>query len=186
MKDRNIELGTVSAGNLTGDVTAGSADISNCSTTDNIAPGVEIQLTSGGGTVTLPGGAKVVSVSGTTVTLDSVLGGTGSATGAAFSAGGASDFSADGGGLSIKGATDKNITWLASNGKFNFNEGIELANGKELTINGTSVISETTMMGKTVITDLSSADHTQFATAGAVKQYVDNPANAVNYFLAAF
>ena len=186
VKDRNIELGTVSAGNLTGDVTAGSADISNCSTTDNIAPGVEIQLTSGGGTVTLPGGAKVVSVSGTTVTLDSVLGGTGSATGAAFSAGGASDFSADGGGLSIKGATDKNITWLASNGKFNFNEGIELANGKELTINGTSVISETTMMGKTVITDLSSADHTQFATAGAVKQYVDNPANAVNYFLAAF
>ena len=75
---------------------------------------------------------------------------------------------------------------MASNGKFNFNEGIELANGKELTINGTSVISETTMMGKTVITDLSSADHTQFATAGAVKQYVDNPANAVNYFLAAF
>ena len=186
VKDRNIELGTVSAGTLTGDVTAGSADISNCSTTDNIAPGVEIQLTSGGGTVTLPGGAKVVSVSGTTVTLDSVLGGTGSATGAAFSAGGASDFSADGGGLSIKGATDKNITWLSSNGKFNFNEGIELANGKELTINGTSVISETTMMGKTVITDLSSADHTQFATAGAVKQYVDNPSNAVNYFLAAF
>ena len=186
VKDRNIELGTVSAGTLTGDVTAGSADISNCSTTDNIAPGVEIQLTTGGGTVTLPGGAKVVSVSGTTVTLDSVLGGTGSATGAAFSAGGASDFSADGGGLSIKGATDKNITWLSSNGKFNFNEGIELANGKELTINGTSVISETTMMGKTVITDLSSADHTQFATAGAVKQYVDNPSNAVNYFLAAF
>ena len=186
VKDRNIELGTVSAGNLTGDVTAGSADISNCSTTDNIAPGVEIQLTSGGGTVTLPGGAKVVSVSGTTVTLDSVLGGTGSATGAAFSAGGASDFSADGGGLSIKGATDKNITWLASNGKFNFNEGIELANGKELTINGTSVLTETTMMGKTVITDLTSADHTQFATAGAVKQYVDNPSNAVNYFLAAF
>ena len=38
------------------------------------------------------------------------------------------------------------------------------------------------MMGKTVITDLASADHTQFATAGAVKQYVDSPENASAYF----
>ena len=86
--------------------------------------------------------------------------------------------------MTVLGTTNKTIQWLSSNDKFNFNKGIELASGEGFTINGTSVITESTMMGKTVITDLASADHTQFATAGAVKAYVDNPANSLSYFLA--
>ena len=183
-KDRNIELGKVDVGNFTGDVTAGSADITNVSDTDNIAPGVAITLSSGGGTVTLASGGVVTAVVGTTVTLDQVFQGTGSASAATFATGGATDTTGNGGGVTVLGTTNKTIAWQSSNDKFNFNKGIELASGENFTINGTDVLSETTMMGKTVITDLASADHTQFATAGAVKLYVDNPNNSMSYFLA--
>ena len=183
-KDRNIELGKVAVGNFTGDISTGSADITNVSDTDNIAPGVAITLTSGGGTVTLPSGGIVTAVTGTTVTLDQVFQGSGTASGAAMATGGASDTTANSGGLTVLGTTNKTIQWLSSNDKFNFNKGVELATGEGFTINGTSVLTETTMMGKTVITDLANADHTQFATAGAVKAYVDNPANSLSFFLA--
>ncbi len=183
-KDRNIELGKVDVGNFTGDVTAGSADITNVSDTDNIAPGVAITLSSGGGTVTLASGGIVTAVVGTTVTLDQVFQGTGSASAATFATGGATDATGNGGGVTVLGTTNKTIAWQSSNDKFNFNKGIELASGENFTINGTDVLSETTMMGKTVITDLANADHTQFATAGAVKLYVDNPNNSMSYFLA--
>ena len=88
-KDRNIELGKVAVGNFTGDIETGSANITNVSDTDNIAPGVAITLDSGGGTVTLASGGIVTAVSGTTVTLDQVFGGTGTGTGGTFSSGGA-------------------------------------------------------------------------------------------------
>ena len=183
-KDKNIELGVVATGTFSGDIAAGANTITNVSDTDNIAPGVTLTLTGSGGTVTLSSGGVVTAVSGTTVTIDQVFGGTGTASGAAFSGTGASNTTADGGGISIEGGNDgdKTITWLNSNDKFNFNKGVELPSGGGLSINGTSVITETTMMGKTVITDLASADHTQFATAGAVKQYVDSPENASAYF----
>ena len=100
------------SGSFTGDIAAGSTDITNVSDTTNIAPGVAISLTSGGGTVTMSGSYTVQSVSGTTVTLSAVFQGSGSATGASFTAGGPSDITADGGGLTLKGANDKTITWL--------------------------------------------------------------------------
>ena len=185
-KDKNIELGVVATGNFTGDVTSGSADITNVSSTDNIAPGVTITLTTGGGTVTLATGGTVTAVVGNTVTIDQVFGGTGSASGASFNGTGASNTTANGGGISLEAGTDgdKTITWLSSNDKWNFNKSIEIIGGAGLTINGTDVLSETTMMGKTVITDLAASDHTQFATAGAVRLYVDAP-RAMSYYMAA-
>ena len=52
-KDRNIELGKVAVGNFTGNIAQGANTITNVSDTDNIAPGVQITLNSGGGTVTV-------------------------------------------------------------------------------------------------------------------------------------
>ena len=69
-KDRNIELGSVAAGNFTGDITQGSNQITNCSDTSNLAPGVVVALTSGGSSVTLSGTVKVSTLSGNTVTID--------------------------------------------------------------------------------------------------------------------
>ncbi len=183
-KDRNIELGTVAVGTFTGDITQGTNQITNVSDTDNIAPGVAITLDSGGGTVTLAA-SLVTAVSGTTVTLDTTFGGSGTATAATFATGGATDTTADTGGITVKGTTDKTIKWLASNDKFNFNKGVELPTGQGLTINGTDVLTETTMMGKTVITDLANADHTQFATAGAVVIHNNKTVTQAAYFMAA-
>ena len=185
-KDRNIELGKVEVGNFNGDITAGSNQITNVTDTDNIAPGVAITLDSGGGTVTLASGGIVSAVSGTTVTIDQTAGGSGSASGAVFSTGGATDTTADSGGVTVLGTTPKTIQWLSSNDKFNFNKGIELPSGSGLTINGTDVITESTMMGKSIVTSLSSqSSHTQIPTAGSVVQHNNKAVSSAAYFLAA-
>ena len=80
-KDRNIELGTVASGTFTGDIVAGQTDITNVSDTTNLAPGVSVSLTSGGGTVSMSGSYTIQSISGTTVTLSNIFQGTGSSDG---------------------------------------------------------------------------------------------------------
>ena len=182
-KDRNIELGKVAVGNFTGDITTGSADITNVSDTDNIAPGVAITLDSGGGTVTLASGGIVTAVVGNTVTLDQVFAGTGSATGAALATGGATDTTANSGGLTVLGTTNKTIQWLSANDKFNFNKGIELASGSAVTINGTDILTETTMMGKSITQSLGT-DHTTIPTSGAVDAAVKT-VSATAYYMSA-
>lgn len=52
-----------------------------------------------------------------------------------------SDAGADGGGLVLKGTTDKSITWVDATDAWTFSEHINLASGKEYRINGTSVLS---------------------------------------------
>ena len=182
-KDRNIELGKVAVGNFTGDIASGSADITNVSDTDNIAPGVAITLDSGGGTVTLASGGIVTAVVGNTVTLDQVFGGTGTSTGGAFSTGGATDTTANSGGLTVLGTTNKTIQWLSANDKFNFNKGIELASGSAVTINGTDILTETTMMGKSITQSLGT-DHSTIPTSGAVDAAVKT-VSATAYYMSA-
>jgi hypothetical protein len=51
------------------------------------------------------------------------------------------DITADGGGITIKGSTDKTIVYNQSNNRLNISESINLALGKTLQINGVTVIS---------------------------------------------
>ena len=149
-KDRNLTLAKVAAGTFTGDMTNGSNQITNIDDTANIAPGVVITLNSGGGTVTLSGTVKVTALSGTTATLDATFGGTGSATGATFGAGGPTDVTADGGGLTIKGSTDKTIAFSDTNDRFDISETINIPTGKVFKINGVEVLSSTQVLGTTI------------------------------------
>jgi len=149
-KDRNIELGSVSSGTFTGNITASSNQITNCSDTSNLAPGVVVTLTGGGASVTLSGTVKVSTLSGTTVTLDSSFGGSGSATGATFGAGGATDITANGGGITLKGTTDKTFNWSDTSDCWVLSENMDIASGKAYHINNTSVLSATTVLGKTI------------------------------------
>ena len=55
------------------------------------------------------------------------------------------DITANGGGITLKGATDKTIIWNSSNSSWNFSENINLASGKDYKINGTTVLSSTTL-----------------------------------------
>ena len=56
-----------------------------------------------------------------------------------------SDTTADGGGLTLKGATDKTFSWVNSTDSWTSSEHIDLASGKEFKINGTSVLSGSTL-----------------------------------------
>lgn len=55
------------------------------------------------------------------------------------------DTTADGGGITLKGATDHTIIWTDSTDSWDFSEHVNLASGKEFKINGTSVLSATTL-----------------------------------------
>ena len=55
------------------------------------------------------------------------------------------DSTADGGGLTLKGATDHTILWTNSTDSWDFSEHVNLASGKEFKINGTSVLSGSTL-----------------------------------------
>ena len=184
-KDRNIELGTVAIGSFTGDISASSATITNVSDTTNIAPGVVITISSGNGTVDGQANHKVLSLSGTTITLDQTFGGTGSATGVTFATGGATDITADGGGLTIKGDTDKTILWDNISNQFDFNQGINLENGLEFKINDSSVLTATAVLGKTIETDFSVKNNDTIPTIKAVSDYVANAVTAATFFAAA-
>ena len=60
------------------------------------------------------------------------------------------DTTADGGGITLKGATDKTITWTDSTDSWDFNQHVNAATGKEFKINNASVLSATTL-GATVV-----------------------------------
>jgi len=84
-----------------------------------------------------------LTINGTTTNLNStnlviedkniVLGDTGTPT----------DTTADGGGITLKGATDKTFNWVDSTDSWTSSEHINLASGKDLKVNGTAVISST-------------------------------------------
>ena len=56
-----------------------------------------------------------------------------------------SDATADGGGITLKGATDKTFNWVDATDSWTSSEHIDLASGKEFKIAGTSVLSGSTL-----------------------------------------
>ena len=100
------------------------------------------------GDVSISGNLTVtgdMTVNGTTTTINSteisvddiniVLGDTASPT----------DASADGGGLTLKGATDKTFNWVDSSDSWTSSEHMNLASGKSYYINGSNVLSGSTL-----------------------------------------
>lgn len=59
---------------------------------------------------------------------------------------------ADGGGITLKGATDKTFNWVNATGAWTSSEDLNLASGKVYEINGTTVLSSTQVLGKSVPT----------------------------------
>lgn len=56
-----------------------------------------------------------------------------------------SDATADGGGITLKGTTDKTLTWVDATDAWTSSEHVNLASGKAYYINGTSVLSATAL-----------------------------------------
>jgi len=148
-----IELAAITPAAPTGTVTSGSAVITNLSSLNNIISGLAITSLIGAGyvgsagSVTLPAGTLVQSIdSATQITLNQPLTGTGGPiSGVTLTTGGATEATASSGGLSLRGATDKTITWNAVNTNWNSSEHWNLATGKTFKISNVEVLSATAL-----------------------------------------
>jgi|TARA_R100000482_G_scaffold52370_1_gene18650 hypothetical protein len=66
------------------------------------------------------------------------------------------DTTADGGGLTLKGATDHTILWTNSTDSWDFSEHVNIASSKEFRINGTKVLDATSLGSAVVSSSLTS------------------------------
>ena len=67
-----------------------------------------------------------------------------------------SDATADGGGITLKGASDKTILWTDSTDSWDFNQHVNAATGKEFKVNNVSVLSATALGSSVVGSSLTS------------------------------
>lgn len=134
-------LATPSSANLASAVTdetgTGALVFANTPTlvTPNIGAATGTSLTLSGD-LTVNG--TTTTINSTTVTIDDKnieLGSVASPT----------DVGADGGGITLKGATDKTFNWVNATGAWTASEHLNLLTGKAYYINGTSVLSSTTL-----------------------------------------
>ena len=63
---------------------------------------------------------------------------------------------ADGGGITLKGATDKTFNWVNATGAWTSSENIDIATGKSYQINGVSILSATALGSSVVSSSLTS------------------------------
>jgi hypothetical protein len=152
--DKNIELGAVVAIaslSSTVNIDAGDANVI-VSSTSGLIVGQALTKISGTGAF---GVNPVISsiTSATQFTVSPVHATTGSIV---FSVGGATDVTADGGGITLKGTTDKTIIWVDSTDAWTLSEHLNIANGKSYRINGTDVLSSTTLGSGVVNSSLTS------------------------------
>lgn len=70
------------------------------------------------------------------------------------------DVTADGGGITLKGTTDKTINWVDSTDAWTFSEHVSIASGKEYRINGTKVLDATSLGSAVLITSANITDGT--------------------------
>jgi hypothetical protein len=144
--DRNIELGAVTTGTVTGNITANSNTITGLSSTVNVTEGSVIVSASGAQSVTIPANLTVIEVvSPTQILVNQALTGSGIATGAVLTFSGANNATANGGGITLKGTTDKTILWDSTNSNWTSSENWNIATGKTFKINNVDVLSATTL-----------------------------------------
>jgi hypothetical protein len=142
--DKNIELASVSAiTSLSGTVTTVSGVTTITSTnTAGMIPGMVV--TRVGGSATLSANTTIVSVdSPTQITISPAAQGDGSLTD--YSVGGATNATADGAGFTVKGSSDKTLSWINATGAWTSSEHFNILTGKTYKINGTDALSATAL-----------------------------------------
>jgi len=156
--DKNIELGVVSAisgisGTISSTALTTTMTLTSGSTTSGLIPGMALTKNSGTGAF---GTAPIITsiVSATSFTFTSTTANT--AGSLSFNAGSASNLTADGGGITLYGATNKTFNWVNSTSAWTSSEHIALASGKNLLLNGatsgTITITPTAIAGTNTIT----------------------------------
>lgn len=128
--------GSVAAANITGSTLASNVTGSSLTSVGTLAS----LTTSGnvivGGDLTVNG--TTTTVNSTTLSVDDKNIELGSVTTP-------TDTTANGGGITLKGTTDKTLNWVSSNTAWTSSENFNIASGKEYYVNGTSVLSSNTL-----------------------------------------
>jgi len=160
--DKNLELGSVaSKTGLVATLSTGTNSVTlTTGDTTGLIVGTLLTKTAGTGAFGNSGVVYVLSISSNTTFSVGTLPDTvvNHATGGSitFSSGGATDLTADGGGLTLKGATDKTLVWVDATDAWTSNQDFNLVTGKVYEIAGTSVLSATTLGAAVVNSSLTS------------------------------
>lgn len=145
--DKEIELGSVVATTFTAVTVNNSATITGITPTAGLIPGMEVNSTTGG--ITVPTGTTIISITGNEAILSNSVSGDGTST---FTSPGATDLSANGGGLRLKGDSDKRIYYdnTRTDKYWVLTENLEIAFGKKFVI-GNQLALSTDTLGTTVV-----------------------------------
>jgi hypothetical protein len=146
-----IDLGTDTSGSYVSSLVAGTgvtlANNTGESSTPTISIGQAVGTTSNvtfndlivSGNITVNGNTTVIN--STTLTVDDKNIELGSVTTP-------TNITADGGGITLKGATDKTLTWVNTTNAWTSSEDFNIVTGKVYEINGVTVLSSTQVLGK--------------------------------------
>jgi hypothetical protein len=135
--DKLIDLADVSVRTFAATIVSGSANITAISPVTGLIPGMAVSISTSG--LSVPGGTTIVSITSNTAVLSNVV--TGSSGSATFVTTGATDTTADGGGIRVKGTTDKSITYTNSLSTWTSTENFDLATGKVYRVGNVQVAS---------------------------------------------
>jgi len=89
-----------------------------------------------------------------------------------------SDATADGGGLTLKGATDKTFNWVDATDAWTSSEHIDLASGKVIKANGTQILSAAQYTGNAASADTVDVGNTSSTNATRYLTFVDTDGSA--------
>jgi hypothetical protein len=133
--DNNLDLGAVVSATISATGTLGTVSgtgpwtstITNMTTTTGLIVGSVVTSTAGGGTFGTSGTVTVTAINSSSSMSVSKTGGTALIAGTVTNivTDGASDSSANNGGITIKGTTDKTFKWISSTARFTANQGLE-------------------------------------------------------------
>lgn len=141
--DKNIELGSVSGvAGLIATLATGTAVVTlTTGTTRGLIAGQALTKSAGTGVFgTTPVIATIDSLTQFTASVNHATAGS-----ITFDAGGVTDTTANGGGITLRGASDKTFQWLSTTAAWTSSEDINLVTGKVYEINGTTVLSSTAL-----------------------------------------
>jgi hypothetical protein len=145
--DKEIELASVSGATFQAQTSDNSATITGVTPTAGLIPGMEVNSQTGG--ISVPPGTVISTITGNSIVLSNVVTGSGTAT---ITSPGATDLTADQGGIRVKGTTDKRIFYDHSRTDkyWVMTENLELNFGKKLVI-GNQLMLNSTTLGSTIV-----------------------------------
>mgnify|MGYP003664061144 FL=1 len=139
--DIDLDL-NVDGGDITTNATTFNLLNTNATTLNVGGAATTLNMGNASGTVNIAGN---LTVNGTTTTINSTTVSVDDKNIELGSVASPNDTTADGGGITLKGATDKTLNWVNSTAAWTSSENVDLASGKVYRINNASVLSSTTL-----------------------------------------